>query len=154
MFRHTTDISNRVETMSVCKTLLRQLLSQVSVCSAPSSSRIHSTSLLHCFVQVHTIAGTPATITCGLSASSRIRHLSARAAYDTTLFTHQQSPNEMKDSHTQQNKIWQAYVRFLEGSKRQMACARGPNETAGKKVPSTALAREIAAFCWSSGFSL
>ena len=46
------------------------------------------------------------------------------------------------------------YVLFCDGTSRQIACASGPKDTAGNTVPSTALARAIAAFCCSSGFSL
>lgn len=42
------------------------------------------------------------------------------------------------------------YVRFCDGTSRQSAWANGPNETAGKTVPSTALDSAIAAFCCSS----
>ena len=40
-------------------------------------------------------------------------------------------------------------VLLLLGISLHNACARGPNDTAGKTVPSTNLANSTAAFCWS-----
>jgi hypothetical protein len=42
------------------------------------------------------------------------------------------------------------YVLFCEGTNLHSACAKGPKETAGNTVPSTALANAIAARCCSS----
>ena len=66
------------------------------------------------------MAGTPATITCGLNASSKISIFNALAAYEET-------------------------VLFLLGINLQSAWLNGPKENAGKTVPSTIRDKSIAA---------
>lgn len=78
------------------------------------------TSSSHCLNERHITFGTPATNAWERSASSRINNLSAFAEYDAT-------------------------VLFLLGTSRHNAWLMGPNDTAGKTVPSTSFARSTAA---------